>query len=183
MPLDGLKMTKFLNWISTGVLYTWNFLSLMAFLNLSRHDCNHATFPPLLVGAEACGACALPFSAKFSNLRVRRTRFAHASAHDGGAQRPVLQRSILCRVPGPRPFVGYKKRFTCNITQAREGRFKDLANAVHDATRPRGEHETLFGGAGAEPVCALKMIEYANLNKSAKLGLHERGSRSNNREG
>lgn len=52
-------------------------------------DCKHAAFFPLMAGARACGACALPFLAKFVNLRRRRTRTAHAGGQGGG--RPLLR--------------------------------------------------------------------------------------------
>lgn len=54
-----------------------------------------ARFPRLQVGREASGTCALASSAKFADLRRRRTRLAHATRQDGGAQRPCVRHVLL----------------------------------------------------------------------------------------
>lgn len=60
----------------------------------TRGACELAAFCPLLVGARAFRACALPFSAKLVYPRRCRARAAHFSEQDSGTQLPLSQLRI-----------------------------------------------------------------------------------------
>lgn len=59
---------------------------------LNIYDCKCLTFPPVLVGAEACREYALGFSVRLVKLHTHSTLAVHNSGEDGGAQHPHCSR-------------------------------------------------------------------------------------------